>query len=176
MTNDPNRLRYEKSLEIRYREADLLFQRFNFFMVGMSFLVAAFAAIVASNAADELRGVSLAIAAFGVFLSIVFFFTNYLAGRTISRFDDEYLNIVEGRMPLDDGPFARIRQCSLADPCPYESRERCCVIRPFVKGYSKVCRCLWRSYGRFDHCSRAPHTWLVPLFFLVFWAVMIGLT
>ena len=39
------RLWYEKGVETHYSETSLLFQRFNFLMVGMSLLVAAFVAL-----------------------------------------------------------------------------------------------------------------------------------
>ena len=93
---DRIKLHYEKGLEIRYHKVDLLFQRFNFFMVGMSFLVAAFAAIVASKSADDLRGISLAIAIFGVCLSVGFTIINYLAAGTITEFDKYLVNAEEG--------------------------------------------------------------------------------
>ena len=144
--NDLTRLRYEKGLEIRYHEVDLLFQRFNFFMVGMSFLVAAFAAIVASDHSDELRGISLAIVGIGALLSLGFFVINYSAARNITRFDD-YLLKVELEVGLKDRPF--LQALLLANNRPFKDSHW---------------YCLW-------HC-RAPHTRLIPLGFTFFWAIV----
>jgi len=143
---DLRRLRYEKGLEIRRHEVDLLFQRFNFFMVGMSFLVAAFAAIVASDPSDKLRVIGLAIAVIGVLLSLGFSVINYFAARAITRFND-YLLTVELKVGLKDRPFLRMLQLAKA--------------RPFRDSHW---HCFW-------HCA-APHTRLIPLGFSVFWAIV----
>jgi hypothetical protein len=131
--HDRTKLHYEKALEIRYHEVDLLFQRFNFFMVGMSFLVAAFAAIVATGHPEKLHNASGAIAGFGAALSFGFFLINLYNSYVITKFDDY---IKQKEMP--DGPFNRI--LSIA------------------------------SIG----CPKAFHTWLLPIIYLFFWAVMIS--
>lgn len=139
------KLRYEKALEIRYHEVDLLFQRFNFLMVGMSFLVAAWAVIITSSIKHQIF-FSCAIAVIGVLLSLGFSVINYFAARTVTRFDD-YLLTVELKVGLKDRPFLQIMQLA-----------KC---RPFKDSHWY---CFW-------HCS-APHTRLIPLGFSVFWIIV----
>jgi hypothetical protein len=140
---------YKQSLEIRYKEADLLFQRFNFFIAGMSFLVAAFAAIIAATDADKLQTPSFAIAGLGVVLSFFFFFTNLLASQTIRKFDAHLLK-AEGELRLVDPPFKKILTNAADYPCIIGTTIRC-----------------------FDKNLRAYHTWLIPPLFMCFWISML---
>jgi len=142
------KLEYDKALEIRYREVDLLFQRFNFFMAGMSFIVAAFAAIVATDQTGDLASASRAIAVLGVVLSSVFTAMNFFAGHTIREYDDHVLKTE--------------RELTLANP-PFETIMNNASDYPWMLG--KIFRWLAQYF-------RASHTWVIPLLFIGFWAFM----
>jgi hypothetical protein len=181
-------LRYEKSLEIYYHEMDLLFQRFNFFMAGMSFLIVAFATIVASDYSHSLR---IAIMGLGIIISLIFALINWLAARTIRRFDKDSLSIVEKEV-FTNKPKEQLNSNPAKDKseatCPM--KETCPIIinlikckhfqgdgktasngGPFneIRRYATDNRCIkW-----FDERFPILHTWFIPILFACFWIAML---
>jgi len=137
------KLCYEKALDIRYREADLLFQRFNYFVAGMSLVVAAWAVIITSQKLNHQVFISCAIAVLGVFLSLLFFLINCLAAKSMGDFD-EYL--------------IKAEEDTIWPPCNFPG--------PFQTMLDKT----KRNYGCLAKW-RALHTWLIPLLFSLFWVV-----
>lgn len=168
MTNedyDRKKLAYEKALEIRYRQVELGYQMFNFFMVGMSFMVLAFATIVASDSASGLHGASRGIALLGIVLSVIFAIVGFFATETVTKYDG-YLSDTErvhtkGGSDLDSAPFERILRdaADLPKTILRDVREHRFI--PTVKRWAA--RLL-----RF----RLAMAWCIPTVFIAFWVSM----
>jgi len=154
MTNEDyyrKKLAYEKALEIRYRQVELGYQVVNFFLAGMSFLVLAFATILASGSAIELHAASRGIAFLGIALSAIFAIVGFLATQTIRRYDD-YLLKTESGAELANGPFETI--LSDASHVPF-SREP--------------------KKGAAGHIRKLAMSWCIPTVFICFWVSMLAI-
>ncbi|MCX5990714.1 MAG: hypothetical protein NTZ04_00020 [Chloroflexi bacterium] len=144
------KLAYEKALEIRYHQVELGYQMFNYFLVGMSFLIVAFATIVASGRASELHAASWGIVILGMVLSAIFAIVGFFATETVRKYD-YYLLKTEDKAKLANGPFKTILS-NASD-------------LPFTKGLEG---------GAAHHFSFRPSmAWCIPAGFFFFWVYML---
>jgi len=74
---------YEQGMEILNREIELLYQRMNFFLTGISFLVAALATMLALKRSLVIP--IYAVTSLGLILSFLFTLANSLGGQTINE-------------------------------------------------------------------------------------------
>ncbi len=152
MMNDETRLttHYNNAISIYYHEADLLFKRSNFFITGMSFLIAAFT--VALTAWDIPCLLGYTVAVLGYFLSLFFTFVNFSAANNLVKLR-EYIFKAEDELKLTttkvkEGPFNS-------------------AFNHLRQSEAKSCR------ERFDSHYPAPHTWIVPSIFALVWFTML---
>ena len=129
-----------QDMERFYKESDLLFRRFNFFLLSIAFLVAAFVSVVTSDSRLPTSFVCLghAVAALGSVLSAAFFVINYVTVKFINEIQSA-------------GADDRI------DPVGWMRHSYKDVIN-FMINPLKFSKELWASY-----------TWFIPLLFLLFW-------
>ena len=127
-------------MERFYKESDLLFRRFNFLLLLMAFLFAAFVSVVIFDSRLPTSFVCLghAVAALGSFLSAAFFVINYITVKVINE-----MQSTESDDKID--PVGWMRH-SYKDVINF-------IINPL-----KFSKELWASY-----------TWFIPLVFLLFW-------
>jgi hypothetical protein len=145
---DRRKLAYEKALEIRYHQVHLLYQMLTFFLAGMSFIVVAFATVVASASASELHAASRAIMVLGIALSALFTMTALFQAHTIRKFDD-YLLSTESKLGLADTPFETI----MGSATDYPS------------GLGRVVKWIAEHF-------RPAMAWVIPILFIAFWVFM----
>ena len=142
---------YEQGMEILNREIELLYQRMNFFLTGISFLVAAFATMLALKRSLVIP--IYAVTSLGLILSFLFTLANSLSGRAINE-RQAYICSVEKELnshTVFGGPNNDIASLE-------SSRKSNCINRIFS--------CLF-------HGHPAVITLIVPELFIGFWSVML---
>jgi len=143
-------------------ETSWLFQRFNYFLIGIAFLVAALATIVSSqhfclNGDGSYRYLvwfALSLCVVGYLLSFFFAIVNHLTSIMIKRLHDT----------LYDEPGTPL----------FKWTEKNLWPDGFPKGqhlFKGIHGLLWPSSGE-EH-QVAPHTYLVPLGFCFFWLALL---
>ena len=156
----------EKKRDKFYREVDLLFSRFHFFLVATSFLILAFVTLVTSNLCPTVREpLGHAIAAFASCLSIAFFLINYLTATMLKPPNDKKQKPdIEDK--LNERDQSDKEQKLDKEDVPIERLSR------FPVGMVKFI--LDPLNYSVDH--KACHTWVIPLAFYVFWGVAWGIS
>lgn len=160
------RLFYETGVQLHRREVELLFQRFNFFLIGTAFLITAFATVVVSQNLSVLPSHSLAILAHAIgavsfYIAFFFTITNYANTRTIRALGDYIWGLEKGDSP--EPPFLNLKN-KVSQPID----TPCSLIK-------KMGAELWSIFLSpfdFSKARPAPHTWLIPLGFVLFWIVV----
>jgi hypothetical protein len=135
-----------------YKEADLLFKRFNYFLLSTSFLIAAFVQIVTKtqeqNVSQQLVAFAQIVAGLALTLSFAFFVINFITAKVINLKKEHHETVISTNeiVPANwlGGSFRDIMNF---------------LLNPF--GFSKV---HWAS-----------HTWAIPIFFIVFWFCVWGI-
>jgi hypothetical protein len=143
-------------------ELKLLFQRFNYFLVGISFLVIAFAPIVSSSKfyadIDNIYFVSLAgiICIAGCWLSFFFAVVNHLSSIVLGKLG----TIVDNPTHADSlGEWAKEPWEKIGD-----------LLWPWGI-FSDMVNVLKYPFGKEGVGKSAPHTYLAPFGFTVLWFI-----
>jgi len=161
--NERFKLFYETAFQLQRREVELLFQRFNFFLIGTAFLITAFAAVVVSqnfteSPCNNLVLLAHAINAVGYYIAFFFTIANYLNTRTINKLGD----YIRG---LEDGNFPAPPHLSLELSVRQLRSKPLCLIIDMCKNFGSI----FISPFDFSKHHPAPHTWLIPSGFVLFW-------
>ena len=142
---------YEQGMEILNREIELLYQRMNFFLTGISFLVAALATMLALKRSLVIP--IYAVTSLGLILSFLFTLANSLGGQTINE-RQAYVCSVEKQLnshTVFGGPNN--------DIASLESSRK-------SKRINRIFNCLM-------HGHPAVITLIVPELFIGFWSAML---
>ncbi len=153
---------YEPGRQQLSHQSDLLFHRFNFFLTGTAFLITAFAIIVVSDRLDSdatdghLLILAHAVNAVGFYIALIFVIINYFMTKVIAELRRYVLDIEGGEYV---GP-----------PLTYiEGRLEDIKERPLVCDFLReLGRLVWSPFGAGER-NPAPHTWFIPLLFIIFW-------
>jgi hypothetical protein len=141
-----------------YKEQDLLFQRFNYFLVSMSFLLAAFVTLIVVKDFEKtpsLLWIAGIIAGLGILLSLIFAYTDYLNSRVIK-------NMVSDNSDKDINSVKTLN--NLATDSWKKEISRCCW--PF-----RIIIALW-PFGE-EAIGLSWHTYAIPTLFFIVWIVLI---
>jgi hypothetical protein len=166
---EDDELVYDKLVQRETREVGLLFQRFNYFLVGSAFLVTAFAALVVGHC-QILAGV---IDTAGFYLSIFFASNNYLATRVIRRIDTYVCELETGKVKKEDkkATFTKMKDFDkdtwvedFKNSYWYLIRHLLCSLLYISTSPSQATE----EYGFF-------HTYLIPLGFSILWFILLVL-
>jgi len=162
------RLFYETGVKLQSRDLELLFQRLNFFLVGTAFLITAFAAVVSSYSFLKLLDCKLvflahAISVVGFYLAVLFTSVNYLNTRAI-RVRREY---IEGLEKGDSPKPPVLTHDDKVKQLPHRPGK---ILIELYKGL----RDMFFNPFKFSKDYPAPHTWLIPLGFFIFWGIVWG--
>jgi len=175
------KLAYSTISDIRERNAALLLQRLNFFLITTAFLIAGILATYTSSipislsVATYIRPTLMAVAAI---LSFAFMVINYWNTRILAGIRDYTLELEENdfshQVPINDRPYHKIEDIlrqlhngvnicqlvlgSISEPCAYTFAL--CGIR-----------CAW--VRRKVREGMAPHTYVIPQLFLILWIIWI---
>lgn len=146
---------YELLVQLLHREIESLFSRFNFFLIVTAFLVAAFVTIVVNDEADwTLNLLRHAIAAVGFYMALFFTVTNYLN----ARFMTELQNWLEdGNEIIGIIPYRLV----------YQIKDRAWKSANLLSDIKSI------LYDPIEYKGTyAPHTWILPLLFTLFWLIV----
>ena len=156
---------YETAFHLQRSEVTGLFQRLSFFLIGTAFLVTALAAVspylLANNPNDKLVLLGHIITALGYYAAFFFLFTNYLNTRIIRLLGDYIRDLEEGASRPPPHLYLEDRTSTLSN-------------RPLAMIWDlivEVCG-IFLSPFKFHKKRPAPHTWLLPLGFVIFWTVV----
>ena len=144
---------YEALMEIFHLEVNSLFSRLNFFLIGTAFLVAAFVTAVVTKhpGSWSLSLLRHAIVAIGFCVALLFTVTNYLNAKLLLGIQRR---LERDSKIVDSSPFEVVK----------EIKEKVWSLRRFWGDFGDaVCN----PIGYKNTC--APHTWLVPILFALFW-------
>ena len=81
--------------ERRNQEANLLFSRLNYFLVGTSFLVAGFIGVLHISGCvicDDVKKIGYAVGGMGLLMSVLFFVVNYVNTEALGEID-KYIDV-----------------------------------------------------------------------------------
>jgi hypothetical protein len=142
----------DQRIKYLHHQQDLLFNRFNYFLIGTAFLIAAFASMVSSssycpssNHHSYLTILSFAVVFFGFFLAVFFSGINYFNSASLKAGLESYAD--PNNQHLDLYAWAKTT---------FESKIfRACFRSPFKEFF----------YGM------SPHTYFVPLLLACFWFI-----
>lgn len=158
--NDPS---HQYILNVTQHEADLLFQRLNFFLISTSFLIAGFVTTLTANPNSTLIGkngiltFSYAIVFVGLFLSFLFTFINYLNSNLLRK----YRKLFDSEIELDSHyKTLEFISIDIGNPSLFFKR--------FVKDLGQFIN----NPLDFKDSLPGSHTILIPLFFIIFWSVV----
>ena len=181
MTQDERLDKYYEIVQQRFRsELSLLFQRFNFFLIGNSFLVTAAAALAASagSSGGSLAYLVFTIIVLGGLISEAFFIINYINAefaKIISETTDRRIKKYDRRIKKY-GKSQLPSQVSLTQMCVETEEEVREEIRKQVTSFKQLCKDLLLTMGAIffnplevSTKRLATHTWLIPLAFYLFW-------
>jgi hypothetical protein len=157
------KLFYETAFKLQRHEVELLFQRFNFFLIGTAFLITAFATVVSSHyfawlPYPNLVWLAHAINAVGFYIAIFFTIANYLNTRVIRLLGDYIRGLEAGNYPTPPHLYLKEETSRL-------SSKR----RELIKEICREVDSIILSPFDFSKLRPAPHTWLIPLGFIFFW-------
>lgn len=160
---------YNKAIEMIDRDIKLLFQRLNFFLIAMGFLLAAFATIFVVDESPELITVKYIIVVVGFLLSLLFATINYLNTWIIWRIG-QYIRELENqdfKELVEEGnqPYQRVNQIVL------DSMNRNHI---FALTWEMI-RSVWDVIFNPRKKARegvADHTYIVPLLFAFIWVII----
>jgi hypothetical protein len=155
---DIDNINEDLSFKINYvqQQETLLFQRFNYFLVGIAFLVIAFTSCVVSNGFGYrnlyLVFFAVLISATGYNLSFFFMITNYVNSKMINS----YIDIIDGI-----GQFPNRNMCFIQfTRQPWQDTTiRMTLIRDIFRLIGDPIR----------NRLNSPHVFLVPMGFTAFW-------
>jgi hypothetical protein len=144
----------QEQIKYLYHQQDLLFDRLNFFLISTAFLIGAFAVIVSTNGyADAeklayLRYLSYAVVVSGLLLSSIYFVTNYYNSTALKA----------GLTPSKGNDLADLNKWTegLFKSASLPSFSNRFFISIFAVGMN-------------------PQTYIVPLLFILFWLIALGL-
>lgn len=154
---------YEEAQHYFYNELDLLFKRFNFFLVATAFLAVAFVAVVTSGGKGLIQ-LAHAIAALASFLSIAFFVINYLNVKIV-KIRSDYLRDEVPKLDAKLSLFALHRRIGdYLDERIKKEINATQLLHDFLGD-------LWRLREPLELSKEKPavHTWVIPLVFYAFW-------
>jgi cell division protein FtsW (lipid II flippase) len=146
------RIYYEQTVASYTREADLLFERTNYFLAAMAFLIVAFVTLILKPEWANSLIVTNVVMVLGLFLAVLFWGTNLVAQAVILRHRD-YIYEAEDRLGIAETPG---RAAGL--PGPYNGEF------PDLKPKSSYPSLLRRP---------AFHTVAIPILFFIFWSFML---
>ena len=165
-------LAYKTVVEAKNREASLLFQRVNFFLIGTAFLITGFATLTSNwNCESSCRILTLAyiINVAGLYLSIFFIIINFLNTRILRGIGDYLVdleNSFDENKEVPMTPSIRIKE--IVELSVSEIYGICKFRKAF---WDELCAIV-RSPTDVSRKTLAPHTWIVPLGLAVFWTVV----
>lgn len=169
--------RYEQGINIFQHELDLLFRRLNFFLLATSFVVAAFAVLIAYSGpakSNLVLAIAYLVLALGWSLSIVFTIVNYINSKVVdirAKYAEKVRESMKGN----------IEQVDMNDiGYPFDDDEQ--NIHPvdwLKKDFWKDCCSMLTNPLRFAQGNKsegidphhASHTWFIPLGFSLFWVL-----
>lgn len=173
LQNKQNIEEYERFCDTLNTEIGLLFQRLNYFLVASAFLVTAFATVLTTNNCLTSHQFNLAflINLTGFYLSIFFAATNYLNILIIQK-KSSFIK------KLGVNPKLQMNPTSIHAT---EDIIKNIIWKKKFKNSQRrlVCHMLVDTFRFFiiqNHASRnefAPHTYLVPLGFSLFWLIIL---
>lgn len=146
---------YEHAIKAEDGEKEMLFQRFNFFLVATAFLIAGYAVVVTS--VNSVTWLSYALNAVGFNMAIFFLIHNYLTSLYITGIHSYIQKIEKGE------PHKEFREeiVHIWPSNPYR------VLIGFFIDLVKIVRNPLDS-----NRTRYILTWLIPLGFTTFWLLM----
>ncbi|MBA2084202.1 hypothetical protein DMTZ50_0003 [Dehalococcoides mccartyi] len=157
-------------------EIDLLFQRLNYFLIASSFLVTAFATLLVAAkgcmAGDQLV-LAFLINAVGFYLSLFFAIINYLNTRIIWQ-KGKYLRDIENTSEV----ISRISPNSTSEEIVLQKvwgEELNHSQFTLILNMVKEIRDFFFGPSKASKSGLAPHTYLIPLGFGVFWAILFAM-
>ena len=163
---------YDQAVRRRDYESKVLFQRVNFFLIGTAFLITGFATLVGNADLCELECKKLLLAytinGAGLYLSILFAYVNYLnanilwqIGKYVEQLEDKLSEKADQDIKV--GGLKRIGKMAISVTK---------IIGHPRKSASSMCSQLKKMSGDFGVDCIAPHTWILPIGFTVFWVVV----
>jgi len=165
---------FDRFIELANREANLLFQRLNYFLIGSAFLVTAFSTLVAVEHFN-LTGPNLTLAYMinltGFYLSLFFSFINYLNTRIIwhkHKFIRDMESITEEKRE-NIKAFTKSEDILVEEIWNIELKDNYLILlsNMIKESFSFI----FRTY-KTSKQGLAPHTYWIPLGFTVFWLVV----
>lgn len=158
---------YEQGLHYFYNELDLLFRRFNFFLVASSFLITSLAVLVTANkdsvvTYDTLTRLIYAVIVFGGVISVAFGAINYINAKVVGKRGDflksqPSINTESSLSSLYESVYERIK--NEITPAKWLKGLPCDFLRALTCPLA------------FSQKEPASHTWVIPFFFYVLWMV-----
>jgi len=168
---------YQNSITLLTHQENLLFQRFNYFLVANSFLTIAF--VTASytsinNGNYAIQAIAYILAASGLIISWIFIVINLHNAKIITRVhllvrNTEYkLFLLETKYLNEayfwDKPYTFIYERISIDPELSTSRYNL-ILNPFEE--------VFNFFIKKKRLLLAPHTWLIPFLFAFIWFALI---
>lgn len=177
--NESSKTIYTSTQDLLKSETALLFQRFNYFLLGTSFLIAAFAAvIIAINSGNttpdtpKLTYLAYIINMSGIWLSWTFAVINLLSVNVTYEFSSHLqrmeLSLFNENI-LKTYPYTTIGEIQIKDQVSPEYvvsiGARLCIL---------VQNMFYPKFRLTKKGKKAPlnHTWIIPAAFMILWAVI----
>lgn len=158
---------YQESCNERRQYESMLFQRLNYFIVAIAFLVAAFVQLALSR----LIWLALFVGGFGAALSWLYTAINYHNARIMSKLVDDTANLEEkffndkNDLYIYELPYSRMKITLSENKFKF---DWCTVLWDTIKdikisGFNKQ-----NTEGE---VVLSPHTWMIPYSFVIFWLI-----
>jgi len=156
---------YRTAIQLREGEMNRLFQRVSFFLVGTAFLIAALVALITSKSfADSipLKVFAYLLTSVGFGLSVLFTVSNYINDRIIRIIWELIKDIEAGNLPSPSVIIWFNKKIEKDGQLPPKF---------ILKLFHDLCNALGHPFpdGKTSEHISVPHTWLIPLGFVLFW-------
>ena len=166
---------YSEFAQVLKHQESLLFQRFNYFLVANAFLITAFASIFINIFNHPpLWGFGLVTSLAGVFVSLAFSAINLHNAKIIELLYSKLSEIENGLINVEVAaitfPYDFLREQAFKQKEPnLKYTWKMVVCDPFISTKRVLCTFFRSDDIKGQKITPAPHTWVIPLFFFMFW-------
>jgi hypothetical protein len=173
---DPNRIThtqfYTTAITILNHEYSLLFQRFNYYLIGTAFLVAAFATTMVGyhngNSKPELQDLAIILNATGIWLSYLFWYFDLMSTRVYQHLVD-YVKQIEHSSYVYETPLLKLEEIR-----NNYSMDKHASFKIMLNIWILLCQFFRFRNKDKEKMKLAPpnHTWIIPILFMVVWCLI----
>jgi len=172
---DKNHIFYQEACNMARHQESLLFQRLNYFLISIAFLVASFVEL-ALNSSFRSVPLTLLVGTTGVLLSWVYTALNFHNAKILQMVYEHATDLE--KWFLDDEDFDRryLPEHFLLTQVlnsPEFKTDRKFFLWGCIEGSVAHSFCPPGKDGKNEHSLPAPHTWMIPYFFIIFWLLLI---